>query len=324
MNDMRKTLVELKKRIHNPFYFERNHNISNTVLYAGSGRGGTTWISEIINFNNQYRYMFEPLNADYIKQFEHFKKRQYLRADEKNEAYTDPIKKMLEGHMKHYWIDQFNKKIIVDKRLIKVIRGNLLLGFISHNFPEVKLLLSIRHPFAVANSQLKRRWEPDLEKFYLQQPNLLEDYISLFVTNIKNAETTFERSMIMWCIDNYVPLKQLDEHLIKVIFYEDLVLNPESELESLCKFLGNNYDKKVFSVLRRPSKMSGDYDVQKNGIDIINGWKEKTSEKDFRAGNDILRAFGLDKLYNEDSTPNHTMLKNFRSVAKNTSNKIIK
>ena len=30
------------------------------VFLAGSGRSGTTWLSEVINYKGGYRYVFEP------------------------------------------------------------------------------------------------------------------------------------------------------------------------------------------------------------------------------------------------------------------------
>ena len=41
-------------------HFEDNHDYRNTIVLAGSGRGGTTWIAEIINYANEYRFIFEP------------------------------------------------------------------------------------------------------------------------------------------------------------------------------------------------------------------------------------------------------------------------
>ena len=43
-------------------YFHDTKNINNTILVAGVGRSGTTLLAETINYDNQFRLMFEPFN----------------------------------------------------------------------------------------------------------------------------------------------------------------------------------------------------------------------------------------------------------------------
>jgi hypothetical protein len=40
-----------------------NNDFRNTIFLAGTGRSGTTWLSNIINYKNEYRYMFEPFQS---------------------------------------------------------------------------------------------------------------------------------------------------------------------------------------------------------------------------------------------------------------------
>ena len=42
-----------------------------SVFLAGSGRSGTTWLSEIINHRRGYRYVFEPFNPREVGLFGH-------------------------------------------------------------------------------------------------------------------------------------------------------------------------------------------------------------------------------------------------------------
>ena len=60
---MKKIIKRILKRLRMQFgifHIDLNYSPSNTVLIAGSGRSGTTWLSEILNYNNDYRSIFEP------------------------------------------------------------------------------------------------------------------------------------------------------------------------------------------------------------------------------------------------------------------------
>ena len=37
------------------------------VLISGSGRSGTSWLANICNYKNDFRYIFEPLNPKKIR-----------------------------------------------------------------------------------------------------------------------------------------------------------------------------------------------------------------------------------------------------------------
>ena len=43
-------------------YFYDAKIINNTIIIAGVGRSGTTLLAETINYDNQFRLMFEPFH----------------------------------------------------------------------------------------------------------------------------------------------------------------------------------------------------------------------------------------------------------------------
>src|SRR6056297_305674 len=100
------------------FSLEINSNLEKTIVLLGSGRSGTTFLSNIINYKNDYRYMFEPFRYSKVKIIKNLGNVVYLR---KNERYLI-IKKVLSGKIQNSWINHLNKKIISKKRLIKSIR----------------------------------------------------------------------------------------------------------------------------------------------------------------------------------------------------------
>ena len=59
------SLFNFKNKIVSKFYIDA-HNIKHTILIAGTGRSGTTWLSDTINYKNQFRYIFEPLHSNKV------------------------------------------------------------------------------------------------------------------------------------------------------------------------------------------------------------------------------------------------------------------
>jgi hypothetical protein len=273
-----------------------------TVFLAGTGRSGTTWVENIINFDQSYRVMFEPFHSRVVAILREWNYRQYLRPEERNEKFLIPATKILEGTIRHKWIDRHNTKFWVTKRLIKDIRAHLLLKWIRRNFPEVPIILLLRHPCAVANSKLEKGWDTHLTDF-LGQEELLVDFLDPFKDRIAAAEDAFEKHIFLWCIENYVPLRQFGEGEILVVFYEDLCINPEQEIQKILAFAGMKYSSRVLGVHARPSAESRKESAIVAGTNLINSWRKGISRRQVRRAVEILRLFGLQAVYGEDDLP---------------------
>ena len=157
--------------------------------------------------------------------------------------------------IRNRWIDEPNRKVIARKRLIKDIRANHLLRWIKTHFPEVPIVLLFRHPCAVTYSKMQLRWGTHLEEF-LSQQELVEDFLGPFTDEIASPSNVFERHVLMWCIENYVPLRQFKKGEIHLVFYELLCTEPEAELERLFSFLGKSYSSKVLASIGMPSSLA--------------------------------------------------------------------
>jgi len=289
------TLVDsIKIRLFSKFYINLDSDYRNTIFLAGSGRSGTTWLSNIINYKNEYRYLFEPFHSKKVPLCSHFYYKQYLRPDNDESSFLLPAENILSGAIRNSWIDRFNKKFFCTKRLIKDIRANLMLKWIKVHFPEIKLIFLMRHPGAVVVSRIKLNWKTNLSSF-LSQPLLMDDYLNDFKREIEKADTQFEKSLFLWCIENYVPLKQLSNDDFHLIFYEHLVFNPEEELDKLFSFIGRDYDESIYRIMKKPSLTVRKGNDLLTGDSLIDKWKS-----------DILSLFELDKIYSTDSSPIQT------------------
>jgi Sulfotransferase family len=269
-----------------------------SVFLAGSGRSGTTWLSQIIYRRRRFRYVFEPFHPGVVGPFSHFKTKQYLRPEDRREEFLEPARRALTGELRDPWTDRFNGRIVARRRLIKDIRANLLLGWMRSNFPGMPIILLLRHPCAVVTSRRALGWKDNLAET-MEQQELIEDFLLPMEAEIRAAQGDFERHLFLWCIDNYVPLKQLGPQEVHPVFYENLLAQPEAELQSLFAFLGDSFDGGVYSRLGHPSPLS------RKGAPApsVEGWRTHVSGHELERAVEILHLFGLDCLYDRGTMP---------------------
>lgn len=274
----------------------RDHR--NSVFLAGSGRSGTTWLSEIINYRKDYRYVFEPFHPGKVDICGNFRSKQYLRPDDGREEYLGPARKILSGGLRSGWTDRFNHRFVVRRRLIKDIRANLLLGWLRANFPGMPIILLLRHPCAVAASRMALGWRDNLDET-MEQRELIEDLLSPMEPEIRAARDGFERHLFLWCIDNYVPLKQFAPGEVHLVFYEELLAHPKDVFPGLFGFLGRDFDDGVYERMKRPSPLSRGGTSARS----VDGWRSAVTGSQLRRAGEILRLFGLDRVYGEGPMP---------------------
>ncbi len=284
-----------------------------SVILTGSGRSGTTWIADIINYKMDYRLMFEPFHPENVSVWQTFKPKIYFSHECNDKSYKRVMGKILTGNIRDPWIDKHHKhdmKTIYRKRLLKCIFGNLLLKGISIQYPGIPIILLVRHPCAVVSSQvdiiqLKIGGNWGCLNEYFAQEDLVKDFLLPFKEAAKNVHNRFEELVFIWCIQNYVPLRQFKRNEIHLVFYENLCKYPKQEIDRLFKFLGQQYDDRVFEKIKIPSATSW----RKNSSDLttdylLDSWREYVTKEQLKRAIEIMGSFGLDKVYSENSMPN--------------------
>lgn len=298
---MTKTLRKLFIKYRQRCYLDI-HNL-NSVFLAGSGRSGTTWVEDIINHNNSYRIMFEPFHVEKNPTLKGWSLRQYIDPQDKDKNIQSIIEQNLSGNIRNDWIDRFNKKLFAKKRLIKDIRANLFLKWINNNFPTIPIIFLMRHPCAVTHSRMKIGWLDHLDE-YLSQNKLIADYLSPFIDQICNAKDPFERNIYMWCIENYIPLKQFKKGEILVLFYENICSFPERETERIFSYLNNELDKKKMALsIQKPSSVCHHDSAIFSGKNLTSSWRNKITNEQLTRAIEICSLFGLDQIYAYDNHP---------------------
>jgi len=286
-------------------YLDRDKRSGNTVLVAGSGRSGTTWLAQILNFRKEFRMIFEPFHNQKVEQWRSFPRRLYLSGREESEEVHRLVEAVLRGDIRNRWADSYNTKFFCRKRIVKDIRINLMLDYIHTNFPRLPIIFLMRHPCAVALSRMRLgwdRWDTDLGDF-LGQENLMEDHLAGFREILAGCEDGFEREICFWAVENFLPVKQLSREKILFLSYEQLATEPKRELERVFCYLNRDYDERVWNAVDRNSRTTWRKGPVPSGAERVAAWEGLLEDGQKRRAVEILEAFGLSRIYAEDPMP---------------------
>ncbi len=306
-----KYINRLRWKLQKIIHFVRPIRYEKTAWVLGVGRSGTTWISSLINYKNCYIEWFEPFHKFNQKLLS----LDYHNFKPLNSNCTKYAEHIFSG--KEYyqcWREKFRKQPLFpskDLLIVKDITMNLSAYRLCSNNVKIKPILLIRNPFAVALSQQSKKW-----KLGKEFENILDNLYSAdlqtiimggVIQKIIKNRSEFEEKILIWSILNYVPLKQFRENKILITFYEDWVMNADREMKRVYEYLEMSLTKDNISRSEKYKQPSHTVLSSREKFSI-DTWKEKITEKDYQAGMHILKLFGFDNLYDENSLPNRECL----------------
>ena len=297
--------------------------IPKVVFVSGVGRSGTTWIAEMLNYGKRFRYVFEPFHP-FMQVFPEYHHMRYVREQERDPVMVESIRKLFYDDFENAWTDHYSGPDAksCDNRLIKGIRSNLMVPWLSWMYPENRFIVVLRHPCATAVSRIKYseligEWAfLDIKRDLFGQAELVGDYLQPF----KNAEPWptskdwFESTVVEWCATHYVLLKFADRSNIMFTYYENMVNNPISELLRLWLFLtGQKYFggdlpslpsdlMPPLSVVDRPSAQDNPgYSAMTRHLNPFTNWMEHVPREQLDYAGGMIELFGLGQLYDVDT-----------------------
>ena len=296
-------LQPIRRRLGQRLVVDRHPDHRRSIFLAGTGRSGGTWLSEIINQHNEYRIIFEPFHPKRAPWMKPFGERRYMRPDEKDEAFLTLARSIVTGRVRHAWTERFNRRMVTHQRLVKEDYANLMMKWLHVNFPGMPLILLLRHPCAVGLSFVTHEFKGAVLPL-LDQPKLVEDFLHPYAEEIRGARDTFERTVYLWCVETLVPLRQSRPGELHVVFFENLVRNPEAEIARLFSHLGKSMDGLDLERLKTPSLTARRASSAVwTGADPVDSWKKKVSDEQRKRALEILERFGLDCIYTDASMP---------------------
>jgi len=151
--------------------------------------------------------------------------------------------------------------------ITKFIRANLMLDWLSANF-NPRIIFLVRHPGAVTASKIaasKRKygavWDfygSDIQNTLSQYKNdrqLHKDYLYKYYEIFSKELSPVSGHALIWCIENILPIYNLQRKKNYVFFYEDIIKNPEREFERMVTMLDLERTPDKSSVVR-PSQQA--------------------------------------------------------------------
>jgi hypothetical protein len=297
--------------LYRRLYRDSDRDVGRSILVAGTGRSGTTWIADLLAAALPCRVMFEPFHSRLVETFGDFHYFHYARPDEPNDPLLSYCQTVFSGSIHHPWIDRAAGPLFPKYRVIKEIRANLFLKWIRERFPDLPILFVIRHPCAVVLSRIRSRWATDSDIApFLAQEKLIEDYLRDRMDDIRGAQREEEKHAIVWCVSNLVPLAQFGPDELDVFFYERLCTQPEPEIQRMVRILAEAHfeveEARLGKALRRidiPSGTSLKSSAVMTGEDLVGRWREHLSQSQIANILAVVDAFGLSHLYGDSMWP---------------------
>lgn len=235
------------------------------IFIFSTPRSGSTWTKELFSSQRGMKFVNEPLNlrTPAISK--------YLNTSDWRDIYTDPINPEIldyfdsieAGRKDTSFVNTFpfkdNYRFVTDRIVYKILHGlEDRMDEISRRYNGYVVYL-IRHPIAVG---LSRKSCPRLESF-LDSPyrrHFSQSQISFSQDIIKNGDQ-LSKMVLSWCLQNYVPLKKLNEKWL-ILTYEQLTLEPEPVLERAYEQLGLKNKGSLVASLDKASDSTNKSDAQ--------------------------------------------------------------
>lgn len=280
------------------------------ILLFCDPRGGSTWLSEILQQNLKVSLIWEPLHVGQNPNFEKigFGYRQYIPEDAEWAEAKSQFENSFSGRSLNSWttsktsIDEMKD---ADQLMIKFCRGHLLLPWLIQNFDfDFHPIHFVRHPLAVLASMLRHTdWDGVSNASY---PIPDGRYNSIYLEHKEFLDSLTSREEVLlttWCICNQYLLshKWCNKEWI-TITYEDMLLDPLKEVERIKKRwgLGDSWD---ISSIRKPSSTT----LKGSPSEVaerLSYWKDYFTDNQLDAFDRIFKYFKLD-LYTFEFKPRY-------------------
>ncbi|MEW6428226.1 MAG: hypothetical protein AB1568_09360 [Thermodesulfobacteriota bacterium] len=288
---------------------KRRYNLCDTLIIAGTTRSGSTWLAEIVSAHPQAGQIFEPISPTNVRSAKKtgFTFDTFLTPETDWPAGKNFMEKVLRGQILTPWT---TSQIPVSKTgkirflVVKFVRANLLLGWLTQNFPIKPPALIIRHPCAIIASQLHKEWVPPKRMllsnpFFANAPKLKQ--------MCEHLDQPEELLTLKWCMRYYAPLSTPAPYPFHLMTYEGLVRDGEEEIQKLFSIWGMSPAKESFACLLQPSKTVTGISQIIRGSDPLSGWNKRLSDDQVKRVLEVVRMFNLD-FYTKEFEPDFDRL----------------
>lgn len=295
-------LVRIAYRTVNPI-----HRVGDTIVVSGSPRSGTTYVAEALAHAGGLDLLIEPLN---LRQSPAgieagFSWATAVEPHEPRARLRRYVHNVLRGGVEAGWMHPASGN---NGLLVKFVRAQRMLGWLTKNFAFGGTVMVLRHPCAVVASQIAMGEREGSPWAHAQPPDpsevrtafdctlpdaVVEQFGDVLGTLRGRADTLAAH----WALDQYLVSRHWRPGMATVAAYESM-LNDPTVVESLCETLG----VPPASQLHGPSRVAApDLDLS-NPERQLSKWRQQLSTREVDAILRVTHAFGLD-FYGSDPMP---------------------
>lgn len=284
------------------------YDLRDTIVVFGDGRSGTTWIAQTLASLPGAGVLFEPLHPKRVPGVTEagFTWRTYVRRGAEWPNGRRLLEDAFAGRPLNLWTGSlFTRPKRVTRWIVKCIRGNRLVPWMSDWMQPRARVLVLRHPCAIVGSQIASDWTvPDAP----YAPELLED-LPQIASILETCSTPEERRALDWAVNTIVALPSRSTWT--TVCYEELVegrVTFESMLDA--------WDLPVPEALTERSSVwshtSRKRDRGFHPTTTVTEWTTQLTDEQVRRVLAVTHALGLD-FYGEDPRPDLARLERWRA-----------
>jgi len=199
---------------------------------------------------------------------------------------------------------RFRRMLEYSPVLVKIIRGNLMLGWLRKHY-AARIIFVARHPGAIVESRLRiggRSWdtEPVLDLFRRKEVlgRLRDRYAPLLTAKLELAEA----HTLIWCIENQLSLERAAIDDYPVIFYEHLLSDSKRQWQRIVDALAMKHSPFGEEILAKPSQQSALTRLKKAGVGK-QSWMDRLSLNHKEGIQRILDETGVTQYSMRESMP---------------------
>jgi hypothetical protein len=291
----------------------QGYDIEQTVLVVCPGRGGSTWLAEIVSALQGYVILWEPLHLENNPRCREagFGWQNYPGSEEDQQTRKEYLRRVYTGRdlstrtLTSLEFDP-SQLINIGGYVVKHVNANMMIHRIMEWFP-VRAVLMIRHPCAAVSSQLEHGGWTHLSKEDITIPDgLFADFPHL--EQVFEGLSTLEEFLAFeWAIQTYVPLSQPTPHPWYLTTYERLVVDGRREVERIFDYLETPVPPSAIARLEEPSATTGEESHIEQNKNRLTGWTERLNQGQVSRILETSWAVGV-RCYSESLTPNEESL----------------
>ena len=289
----------------------RNYDIRKSIALVATGRGGSTWLAELLLGLPNRVLIWEPLhlgNNPAIAEYG-FGWNPYVPTDGEAPALETYLQRLLTGRAlstRTLTSLNFEAAALINPAgfVVKFVQAHALMPWFVRRFP-VPVIGLVRHPCAVVASQLNhgQSWRTLTKEKLSVSDQMLEDFPHIQRV-FDRLSTTPEALAFEWATKTYFLLRTERRLLLT---YETMLAEPQRVARQIFGYLGHEVPPDVIARIRAPSATTHRDAVYRGWEDRLGGWKENISVEDQAGILRIAHEVGVD-LYDDGVNPREDLL----------------